>query len=155
MEKLLRAWWIAWLAKTLPWDPWCKMQNFWFSLLPYCLSNIGVRPLVFICLKSYLDPFIKHQFYLIFLQKVKTISLNILFAVFQAKFYLWGVFRRKQASHVTNTFVPEVEKTLTNALNWDRRPSSTSLLSNSDSHGSDSLYSFCASVFWFRSLESV
>ncbi|KAL4651051.1 hypothetical protein ACB092_01G130800 [Castanea dentata] len=73
--------------------------------------------------------------------------LPVQYRTFQAKFYLWGVFRRKQAAHVTNTFVPEVEKTLTNALNWDRRPSSTSLLSNSDSRGSDSLYSFCASVF--------
>jgi len=69
------------------------------------------------------------------------------YRTFQSKFYLWGVFRRKQVSHVTNTFVPEVEKTRTNALTWDRRPSSTSLLSSSDSHGSDSLYSFCASVF--------
>ncbi|KAL0016285.1 hypothetical protein SO802_003354 [Lithocarpus litseifolius] len=73
--------------------------------------------------------------------------LPVQYRTFQAKFYLWGVFRRKLAAHVTNTFVPEVEKTLTNALNWDRRPSSTSLLSNSDSRGSDSLYSFCASVF--------
>ncbi|XP_075652283.1 uncharacterized protein LOC142622649 isoform X1 [Castanea sativa] len=73
--------------------------------------------------------------------------LPVQYRTFQAKFYLWGVFRRKQAAHVTNTFVPEVEKTLTNALNWDRRSSSTSLLSNSDSRGSDSLYSFCASVF--------
>lgn len=68
------------------------------------------------------------------------------YKIFQEKFYLWGVFRRKQASHVTNAVVPEVEKTPTNALTWDRR-SPVSPLSNNDSYGSSSLYSFCASVF--------
>ncbi|XP_059454716.1 uncharacterized protein LOC132184940 isoform X2 [Corylus avellana] len=65
---------------------------------------------------------------------------------FQGKFYLWGVFRKKQAFGVTNTAVHEVEENRTSAITWDRR-SPVGPLSNSGSYGSSSLYSIRASVF--------
>ncbi|XP_062159579.1 uncharacterized protein LOC133866932 isoform X2 [Alnus glutinosa] len=65
---------------------------------------------------------------------------------FQAKFYLWGVFRKKQAVCVKNAAVCEVEENLTGAKTWDRR-APVRPLSNSGSYGSSSLYSIRAPVF--------
>ncbi|KAL5776693.1 hypothetical protein ACOSP7_009619 [Xanthoceras sorbifolium] len=58
----------------------------------------------------------------------------------QAKFYLWGVFRGKQASRVPKAVVPGEVKDLTNNLSWYAR-SPVSPLSSTGSYGS--LHSPC------------
>ncbi|GAV67885.1 hypothetical protein CFOL_v3_11389 [Cephalotus follicularis] len=55
---------------------------------------------------------------------------------FKTKFYLWGLFRGKQASHLADHAVP-AEKDLTKALTWDTQ-SPISPLSNCGSYGSGS-----------------
>ncbi|XWS15240.1 hypothetical protein CRYUN_Cryun35bG0077700 [Craigia yunnanensis] len=58
-------------------------------------------------------------------------TMPLQFWRFQEKFYLWGVFRAKQASHLTNVVGGE-EKNLVKALTWGFR-SPVSPLSNSGS----------------------
>lgn len=91
------------------------------NILPqHCWSKCR-NPLLHVLFNEHkLDFLIGTRFRLIVFRLLRNIKSFDLFAEFQERFYLWGVFRAKQTSHVTSVVGGE-EKNLVKASTRDSR----------------------------------